>query len=414
MAEPGGGTESTSRVADVLLLFVEGPSTLGVTRIARELGLSKAVVHRILQSLAGRDMVVLDPVSREYRLGPSVAALGARALRESDLRSAALPLLRRLRDETRETATLSTPVPHGRVYLDQVVGLHEIKMTVELGRRFPLHAGSSGKCMLAHLDAEHRDEVLAAGLESLTPHTPVDPVALRSELDGIAARGWARLGRRAPGRRRLGGRAGLRRRRRRPRGHLGVRPALPDDRRRRDRARPAGRGRRRPDLPAPRRRPGPHPGRRNRKDGGPMTDGALDGLKVLDVATLFAGPLAATMLGDHGADVIKIEHPRGDPSRTHGAQRDGVGLWWKMLGRNKQAITLDLASPEGQEVFRTLAADADVVIENFRPGHARALGHRPGGAARGEPRPRARAGHRLRPVRARTPRARASGPSRRP
>ncbi|WP_328302992.1 IclR family transcriptional regulator [Actinomycetospora sp. NBC_00405] len=191
MAEPGGGTESTSRVADVLLLFVEGPSTLGVTRIARELGLSKAVVHRILQSLAGRDMVVLDPVSREYRLGPSVAALGARALRESDLRSAALPLLRRLRDETRETATLSTPVPHGRVYLDQVVGLHEIKMTVELGRRFPLHAGSSGKCMLAHLDAEHRDEVLAAGLESLTPHTPVDPVALRAELDDIAARGWA-------------------------------------------------------------------------------------------------------------------------------------------------------------------------------------------------------------------------------
>ena len=98
-----------------------------------------------------------------------------------------------------------------------------------------------------------------------------------------------------------------------------------------------------------------------------MTD-ALQGLKVLDVATLFAGPLAATMLGDHGADVIKIEHPRGDPSRTHGAQRDGVGLWWKMLGRNKQAITLNLSSPEGQEVFRTLAADADVVIENFRPG----------------------------------------------
>jgi crotonobetainyl-CoA:carnitine CoA-transferase CaiB-like acyl-CoA transferase len=100
----------------------------------------------------------------------------------------------------------------------------------------------------------------------------------------------------------------------------------------------------------------------------PTSPDALAGLKVLDVATLFAGPLAATMLGDHGAEIIKIEHPRGDPSRTHGAQRDGVGLWWKMLGRNKQAITLNLSSPEGQEVFRTLAADADVVIENFRPG----------------------------------------------
>lgn len=98
-----------------------------------------------------------------------------------------------------------------------------------------------------------------------------------------------------------------------------------------------------------------------------MTD-ALSGVRVLDTATLFAGPLAATLLGDFGAEVIKIEHPAGDPVRSHGAQRDGVGLWWKMLGRNKKAMTLYLGSPEGQELFRRLAADADVVIENFRPG----------------------------------------------
>ncbi|HEY2224651.1 IclR family transcriptional regulator, partial [Actinomycetospora sp.] len=164
----GGGTEGTSRVADVLLLFVDGPSTLGVSRIARELELSKAVVHRILVSLVGRGMVALDPVSREYRLGPAAAAIGARALRESDLRVAALPLLRELRDATHETVTLSTPVPRGRVYLDQVVGTHEIKMTVELGRRFPLHAGSSGKCMLAFLDDSQREEILGAGLVALT------------------------------------------------------------------------------------------------------------------------------------------------------------------------------------------------------------------------------------------------------
>lgn len=190
MPEPGG-TESTGRVADVLLLFVEGPSTLGVSRIARELGLSKAVVHRILQSLVGRDMVAVDPVTREYRLGSAAAALGARALRDSDLRSVALPLLRALRDETRETVTLSTPVPHGRVYLDQVVGLHEIKMTVELGRRFPLHAGSSGKCMLAFLDLAERDAVLAGPLPALTAHTPVDAAALRVELDRVVAAGYA-------------------------------------------------------------------------------------------------------------------------------------------------------------------------------------------------------------------------------
>ncbi|GAA0579532.1 CaiB/BaiF CoA transferase family protein [Actinomadura livida] len=98
-----------------------------------------------------------------------------------------------------------------------------------------------------------------------------------------------------------------------------------------------------------------------------MTD-ALSGVRVLDAATLFAGPLAATLLADFGAEVIKIEHPRGDPVRGHGAQRDGVGLWWKMLGRGKKAVTLYLGSPEGQELFRRMAADADVVIENFRPG----------------------------------------------
>ncbi len=95
---------------------------------------------------------------------------------------------------------------------------------------------------------------------------------------------------------------------------------------------------------------------------------ALDGVRVLDVATLFAGPLAATILGDFGAEVVKIEHPRGDPVRDHGHAKNGVGLWWKMLARNKRCVTLYLGSPEGQELFRRLAATADVVIENFRPG----------------------------------------------
>lgn len=95
---------------------------------------------------------------------------------------------------------------------------------------------------------------------------------------------------------------------------------------------------------------------------------ALAGLKVLDVSTLFAGPMAATMLGDFGADVIKVEHPKGDPVRYHGASKDGVGLWGKVVGRNKRGITLYLGSPEGQDVFRRLVRDADVVIENFRPG----------------------------------------------
>jgi crotonobetainyl-CoA:carnitine CoA-transferase CaiB-like acyl-CoA transferase len=95
----------------------------------------------------------------------------------------------------------------------------------------------------------------------------------------------------------------------------------------------------------------------------------LSGLRVLDLATLFAGPLAATMLGDFGADVVKVEHPtKPDPSRGHGPAKDGVGLWWKVLGRNKRTITLDLSRPGGRATLLRLAATADVVIENFRPG----------------------------------------------
>jgi crotonobetainyl-CoA:carnitine CoA-transferase CaiB-like acyl-CoA transferase len=102
---------------------------------------------------------------------------------------------------------------------------------------------------------------------------------------------------------------------------------------------------------------------------GPGLGGPLKGLTVLDAATLFAGPLAATILGDYGADVIKIEHPtKGDPARTHGPSKDGVSLWWTLLGRNKQAITLNLGNNEGAELLKKLVSSADVLIENFRPG----------------------------------------------
>ncbi|MGA5760980.1 CaiB/BaiF CoA transferase family protein [Nonomuraea bangladeshensis] len=95
----------------------------------------------------------------------------------------------------------------------------------------------------------------------------------------------------------------------------------------------------------------------------------LGDLRVIDAATLFAGPSAAMMLGDFGADVIKIEHPRrGDPSRGHGASAGGVGLWWKTLARNKRTAAVDLSRAEGQEILRRLCERSDVLIENFRPG----------------------------------------------
>lgn len=95
---------------------------------------------------------------------------------------------------------------------------------------------------------------------------------------------------------------------------------------------------------------------------------ALTGLRVLDAATLFAGPLAATLLGDFGAEVIKLEHPKGDPVRHHGHTKNGLNLWWKMISRNKRAVTLNLSHATGQAMMRDLVRQADVLIENFRPG----------------------------------------------
>ncbi|MGW9551156.1 CaiB/BaiF CoA transferase family protein [Citricoccus zhacaiensis] len=95
----------------------------------------------------------------------------------------------------------------------------------------------------------------------------------------------------------------------------------------------------------------------------------LEDLKVIDASSILAGPLCCQILGDYGADVIKIEHPvLGDSMRGHGESKDGIPLWWKEVSRNKRTLALNLGKPEGGEVFRKLAATADVVVENFRPG----------------------------------------------
>jgi crotonobetainyl-CoA:carnitine CoA-transferase CaiB-like acyl-CoA transferase len=104
---------------------------------------------------------------------------------------------------------------------------------------------------------------------------------------------------------------------------------------------------------------------------GPM----LAGVRVLDFATLAAAPLVATYLGEFGADVVKIEQPgSGDPIRTWGNQRDGVGLMWKSISRNKRCVTLDLRAVEGQDLARSMVAAADVVIVNTRPHTLRSWG----------------------------------------
>lgn len=97
-------------------------------------------------------------------------------------------------------------------------------------------------------------------------------------------------------------------------------------------------------------------------------DGSLSGVRVIEAGQLLAGPFAATLMGDQGADVIKVEPPGvGDPMRAWG-RTDGESLWWPVVGRNKRSVTLNLREKEGQELFLQLVAEADIVVENFRAG----------------------------------------------
>jgi crotonobetainyl-CoA:carnitine CoA-transferase CaiB-like acyl-CoA transferase len=95
----------------------------------------------------------------------------------------------------------------------------------------------------------------------------------------------------------------------------------------------------------------------------------LEGVRVLEMGTLLAGPFCAHLLADFGAEVIKIEPPgKGDPMRRWGSQYKGQSLWWHMLSRNKKCITLNLKEPKGQEIFCELVKNSDIGVENFRPG----------------------------------------------
>jgi len=101
----------------------------------------------------------------------------------------------------------------------------------------------------------------------------------------------------------------------------------------------------------------------------PAPEMALSGIKVLELGSLIAGPYASALLAQFGAEVIKIEPPQaGDPLRKWRKLHEGTSLWWYTQSRNKKSVTLDLKSEEGQEIVRKLVAEADIVVENFRPG----------------------------------------------
>ncbi len=102
----------------------------------------------------------------------------------------------------------------------------------------------------------------------------------------------------------------------------------------------------------------------------PENSGPLADVRVIEMGVLLAGPFCGQLLGDYGAEVIKIEQPGvGDPMRDWGQEKaHGMSLWWPVIARNKKSITLNAREPEGQDIVRRLVAQADILIENFRAG----------------------------------------------
>ncbi len=105
--------------------------------------------------------------------------------------------------------------------------------------------------------------------------------------------------------------------------------------------------------------------------------GVLSGIRVLEIGHFVAAPFCTRLLGDLGAEIIKIEPPQGDPVRQWGAQVDGRSLWWSVHGRNKRSVALDLKAKAGRDVLLDLVEHCDVVVENFRPGQLAKMGLAP-------------------------------------
>ncbi|WP_285790018.1 IclR family transcriptional regulator [Micromonospora sp. NBRC 101691] len=197
MSEPADGNRYTTsglgRALAVIDLLAEGsPEMIGVSTVARELNLPKAVAHRILKELTANQFVTFDEGTRRYRLGPGALAVGLAALRAIDVQAITNRHMRRLVEATGETATLSMRQGWIRVYTDQVLSPHEIRMSVTLGSRHSLSAGSSSKAILAALPDAEVDEYLATHeLTSMTPATITSVEQLRDDLRAVRQQGYA-------------------------------------------------------------------------------------------------------------------------------------------------------------------------------------------------------------------------------
>jgi len=188
-----GMPQLLERTFAVLSLFTAQRPSWTTTEIARACGLPVPTVHRILSALHAHSYVARDEITKRFHLGAAALELGRSARASTDLRSASLPVLRRLSMQTGETALL-TVLSDSRdrvVCVERVESSQSLRLSVEPGLQMALHAGASQKAILAHMPEAEIERIVAAPLDKICRATITDPDRLREELKTIRTRGWA-------------------------------------------------------------------------------------------------------------------------------------------------------------------------------------------------------------------------------
>ena len=186
---PPQGAQAALRAIRLLKLFTSATPELQLAEISSLSGLNKTTTHRLLQALYSEELLARNPGTGSYRLGPGLMALGVQALASNDLRLRARPLLRKLADDTGETATLEIPIDDTMLILDEVTSRHFVGAAGNVGTRWPIHATSTGKALIAF--DQHGPERLGENLSALTSQTIVRHDALQKQLSEIRRRGFA-------------------------------------------------------------------------------------------------------------------------------------------------------------------------------------------------------------------------------
>ena len=197
---PSQRPSSIEKAIDVLFCFDLQHSQLRLVDISQRLGLHKSTAHRLLSLLKKKGLVVADPSTQLYSLGPALVELAWIVLRQQDLRSVCRPYMERLRQATNETVSLNIRMGNQRVCIEELQSDQEVKYSQTFGLTAPLQVGAPGKALLAFLAAYELERVLPSlEFTSLTPDTITDHVTLQAELARTRLRGYAiSVGERSP------------------------------------------------------------------------------------------------------------------------------------------------------------------------------------------------------------------------